>query len=130
MYIRLLLAVILYQTNNHTAMRKTILFAALLNGLSSAAATETPDTIATQQLNEVVVEGEKPQVRAKDGIMVVDLPAIVKDKPVTNILEALGYLPGVISNNGTIGLAGASEVSIILNGEPTNMPLHNLYQLL
>jgi len=111
-------------------MRKTILFAALLNGLSSAAATETPDTIATQQLNEVVVEGEKPQVRAKDGIMVVDLPAIVKDKPVTNILEALGYLPGVISNNGTIGLAGASEVSIILNGEPTNMPLHNLYQLL
>ena len=68
-----MLAVILYQTNNHTAMRKTILFAALLNGLSSAAATETPDTIATQQLNEVVVEGEKPQVRAKDGIMVVDL---------------------------------------------------------
>lgn len=130
MYIRLLLAVILYQTNNHTAMRKIILFAALLNGLSSAAATETPDTIAMQQLNEVVVEGEKPQVRAKDGIMVVDLPGIVKDKPVTNILEALGYLPGVISNNGTIGLAGASEVSIILNGEPTSMPLQNLYQLL
>lgn len=111
-------------------MRKTILFAAILVGLSSAAATETPDTIASQQLNEVVVEGEKPQVRAKDGIMVVDLPAIVKDKPVTNILEALGYLPGVISNNGTIGLAGASEVSIILNGEPTSMPLQNLYQLL
>lgn len=111
-------------------MRKIILFAALLNGLSSAAATETPDTIAMQQLNEVVVEGEKPQVRAKDGIMVVDLPGIVKDKPVTNILEALGYLPGVISNNGTIGLAGASEVSIILNGEPTSMPLQNLYQLL
>ena len=107
-------------------MRKTILFAAILVGLSSAAATETPDTIASQQLNEVVVEGEKPQVRAKDGIMVVDLPAIVKDKPVTNILEALGYLPGVISNNGTIGLAGASEVSINLNGEPTSMPLQNL----
>ncbi len=63
-------------------------------------------------------------------MMVVDLPAIVKDKPVTNILEALGYLPGVINNNGMIGLAGASDVTIILNGELTNMPVENLYQLL
>jgi len=52
--------------------------------------------------------------------MSVDLPAIVKDKPVTNILEALGYLPGVVNNNGMIGLAGASNVTIILNGELTN----------
>ncbi len=62
--------------------------------------------------------------------MVVDLPYIVKDKPVNNILEALGYLPGVVNNNGLIGLAGANEVTIILNGELTNMPLQNLYQLL
>ena len=62
--------------------------------------------------------------------MVVDLPHMVKDKPVTNVLEALGYLPGVVNNNGMIGLAGASDVTIILNGEVTNMPLQNLYQLL
>ena len=62
--------------------------------------------------------------------MIVDLPAIVKDKPVTNILEALGYMPGVTNNNGMIWLTGASNVTIILNGELTEMPLQNLYQLL
>ena len=91
---------------------------------------ESPDSIEGRQLEEVVVKGEKPQIKGKDGIMVVDLPAIVKDKPVTNILEALGYLPGVVNNNGYIGLSGAASVSIILNGEPTTMPVENLYQLL
>ena len=91
---------------------------------------EPADTIATRELDEVVVKGEKPQIKGQDGMMVVDLPTIVSDKPVTNILEALGYLPGVVNNNGAIGLSGASSVTIIINGEPTTMPLQNLYQLL
>ena len=111
-------------------MRETILSALFITFLSATAQTEVPDTISTQQLDEVVVKGEKPQVRGQDGIMVVDLPGIVKNKPVTNILEALGYLPGVTNDNGMIGLTGASNVTIILNGELTNMPLQNLYQLL
>ncbi len=111
-------------------MRKAILFISLFTYISAVAQTETPDSISYQQLNEVVVKGEMPQIRGEDGIMVVDLPGIVKDKPVTNILEALGYLPGVTNNNGMIGLTGASNVTIILNGEQTNMPLQNLYQLL
>ena len=111
-------------------MRKGILFASLITFISAVAQTEATDTISTRHLDEVVVKGEKPQVRGEDGIMVVDLPGIVKDKPVNNILEALGYLPGVTNNNGMIGLSGASNVTIILNGELTNMPLQNLYQLL
>lgn len=91
--------------------------------------TEATDSMSTQ-LDEVVVKGERPQVKSHDGVMVVDLPAIIKDKPVTNILEALGYLPGVVDNNGMIGLAGASSVTVVINGEPTNMPVQNLYQLL
>ncbi len=94
------------------------------------AQSEVLDTLTSRQLDEVVVMGERPQVTARDGIMVVDLPEIVKDKPVTNVLEALGYLPGVVNDNGAIGLNGASSVTIILNGEPTTMPLQNLYQLL
>ena len=89
-----------------------------------------PNDTVSRQLNEVVVKGEKPQVKGQDGIMVIDLPSIVRDKPVTNILEALGYLPGVVNNNGMIGLTGANDVTIILNGELTNMPVQNLYQLL
>ena len=111
-------------------MRNTVLYTLIITYLSTAAQTEVLDTISTRQLDEVVVRGEKPKVRAEDGVMVVDLPGIVKDKPLNNILEALGYLPGVTDNNGMIGLAGASNVTIILNGELTNMPLQNLYQLL
>ena len=111
-------------------MKKTLLFITILQGITVYAQTVVTDTISAQQLDEVIVKGEKPQVRGEDGIMVVDLPGIVKDKPVNNILEALGYLPGVTNNNGMIWLTGASDVTIILNGELTNMPLQNLYQLL
>ncbi|MCX4294958.1 MULTISPECIES: outer membrane beta-barrel family protein [Muribaculaceae] len=110
--------------------RNYIIFIAMIAVNSMMAQSEMPDSIEGRELNEVVVKGEKPQIKGKDGIMVVDLPNIVKDKPVSNILEALGYLPGVVDNNGMIGLAGASDVTIILNGELTNMPMQNLYQLL
>lgn len=109
-------------------------FALLLMAVSSISAfsrtSEMPDSIQPQELGEVVVKGEKPLIKGHDGVLVVDLPEIVKDKPVTNILEALGYVPGVVNNNGMIGLNGASGVTIILNGEPANMPVENLYQLL
>ena len=111
-------------------MRKGILFASFITFISAVAQTEASDTISTRQLDEVVVKGEKPRVKGEDGIMVVDLQSIVKDKPVTNILEALSYMPGVTNNNGMIWLTGASNVTIILNGELTNMPIQNLYQLL
>ncbi len=111
-------------------MRKTIVIAAVIASIPAVAQTELPDSIIARQLDEVVVKGEKPQVRGEDGVMVIDLPGIVKDKPVTNILESLSYLPGVMNNNGMIWLTGASNVTIILNGELTNMPLQNLYQLL
>ncbi len=112
-------------------MKHTLaIFTACLVVFGMAAQEEMGDSITARELTEVTVNGERPQVSGRDGIIVVDLPAIVRDKPVSNILEALGYLPGVVNNNGLIGLAGASEISIILNGEPTNMPLQNLYQLL
>lgn len=88
------------------------------------------DSLEQRQLGEAVVKGEKPVVKGQNGMMVVDLPALVKDKPVSNVLEALAYLPGVTSENGQVGLAGASGVTIILNGELTNMPISKLYQLL
>lgn len=88
------------------------------------------DTIPTRQLNEIVIKGEKPHIKDENGVLVINLPEIVKDKPVNNILEALGYMPGVTNNNGMVWLTGASNVTIILNGELTNMPLQNLYQLL
>ncbi len=111
-------------------MKGIVLCLMLMLGLIAFAQNEVNDSLQTHELNEVVIEGEKPQITAKDGILTVDLPALVKDKPVTNILEALGYIPGVIENNGMLALNGASGLNIILNGELTNMPIQNLYQLL
>lgn len=110
--------------------RAFVIYLALSAVNAMMAQREWPDSIEGRQLKEVVVKGERPEIKGKDGIMVVDLPNIVKDKPVTNVLESLGYLPAAVNNNGMIGLAGASDVTIILNGELTNMPLQNLYQLL
>ena len=41
----------------------------ILHSIAAYAQTEVPDTIPAQQLDEVVVKGEKPQVRGEDGIM-------------------------------------------------------------
>lgn len=109
-------------------MRINVFAAAFLSGLSVVAQSEMTDTV--KQLNEVIVSVEKPHIRGEDGIMTVDLPSIIKDKPVTNILEALSYMPGVTNNNGMVWLTGASNVTIILNGKLTGMPIQNLYQLL
>ena len=102
----------------------------MLSDMAAFGMSESADTLSSGSLGEVVVEGIRPRVRGEDGVMVMDLPAIVRDKPVTNILEALGYLPGVTNTSGVLGLAGASSVTIVLNGEPTDIPLQNLYQLL
>lgn len=88
------------------------------------------DTLKTHELDEVIIKGEKPIISSKEGSLTYDLPSIVKDKPVSNIYEALAYLPGVINNNGVYELSGTNGVSVLLNGELTNMPLQNLYQLL
>ena len=111
-------------------MKQTLLLITILQAGCAYAITEISDTICSQQLKEIVVTGETPQMRGEDGIMVVDLPKIIGDKPVSNVLEALGYLPGVTNNSGMIGLAGVTNLTIILNGELTNMPVENLYQLL
>ena len=89
-----------------------------------------PDTLTTHELEEVVIKGEKPLINSKEGNLSYDLLNMVKDKPVSNIYEALAYLPGIINNNGVYELTGTNDVSILLNGELTNMPLQNLYQLL
>lgn len=110
--------------------RLTVIIIIFLPLLSVQAMVHEPDSLVTHELDEVVIKGEKPVVTSKEGNLTYDLPSIVKDKPVSNIYEALAFLPGIINNNGVYELAGTNGVSILLNGELTNMPLQNLYQLL
>ena len=112
-------------------IKRSILLILFISTLYAAQAVVLdPDTLATRDLDEVVIKGEKPLLNSRDGALSYDLPSIVKDKPVSNIYEALAYLPGVRNNNGVYELTGTNGVSILINGELTNMPLQNLYQLL
>ncbi len=114
--------------NNFAAQQKysdmkrvRIIFIALTAINSVTAQNEIPDRIDSRNLNDIIDNGEKPQIIGENGIIVVDLPNIVKNKPVSNILEALGYLPGVLNNNFMLGLAGATFVTTILNCHPSNV---------
>ncbi len=108
-------------------MKRTILILMALCALTLSAQT---DSVAVGELEEVVVKGEKPQLRSSAGVMTVDLPSIVSDKPVTNILEALAYLPGVTKINDQLALAGASTTTIIINGEVRQLSAEQMYRLL
>lgn len=97
---------------------------------TASAQESIPDSTAVNHLNEVVVEGEAPRIKGSGGALTVDLRSIVRDKPVSNVLEALGYLPGVAWRDGTFELAGAGTATVIINGEVQNMPVQALWQLL
>ncbi len=79
-----------------------------------------------------IVRGELPQVKLVDGgALSVDLPEIVKDRPVTNIYDALAYVPGVSkSTSGDLSLIGAGGFAILINGKLPTMPSENLVDLL
>lgn len=81
-------------------------------------------------LNEVVVKGERPQVTVEDGALSYDVNRIAEKKVISNAYESVLQLPGVVEQNGSIALAGANGVSIILNGKPTTMSNAQLYELL
>jgi len=77
-------------------------------------------------LDEVVVKGEKPVVRLVDGRITYDMPLLLSGTSVSNAYESLLRLPGVREQNGLLTLAGASGVTIIINGQVTSMPSENL----
>ncbi len=81
-------------------------------------------------LNEVVVKANRPLVKAEDGKLNYDLSVLTENKVVSNVYEALTKLPGISENGGSLQLAGASGLSVILNGRPTTMTADQLKTLL
>ena len=81
-------------------------------------------------LDEVVVKGERPQVKVEGGTLIYDAPALVENKAVTNAFEVIKELPGITGANDEIALLGASNLSIILNGQLTTLSLEQLIGLL
>jgi len=81
-------------------------------------------------LSEVVVKGEQAVIKVIDGRMTYDMPRLLKDKAVNNAYESVLQLPGVREQNNAITLAGASSLTIIMNGKPTTMSPEQLTELL
>lgn len=81
-------------------------------------------------LSEVVIKGERPIVKVEGGKLSYDLSQLTENKLVNNAYESLQQLPGVQEINGSLSLAGAHGLSIILNGKPTTMSYEQIADLL
>lgn len=82
-----------------------------------------------QQLPEVMVQGERPMIKAEKGKLVYDVPRIIEKLPVSNAYEALKELPGVTEQNGTLGLGGMG-VTVIVNGKVSTLDKEQLRTML
>ena len=81
-------------------------------------------------LDEVVIKGERPLVKVENGRLGYDLSVLSERQVVNNAYEAISKLPGVQESNGALSLAGASSLTIVLNGKPTTMTADQLETLL
>jgi len=82
------------------------------------------------ELAEIVVKQERPLVKVEGGTLTYDLGHITEGKAVSNAYESMLQLPGVREQNGSVSLAGASKLTVILNGKPTTMSDEQLINLL
>lgn len=85
---------------------------------------------ASTKVDAVVVKGERPVVKVEQGRLSYDLERLTEGQAVNNAYEALTRLPGVAEQEGALTLAGASSVTVILNGRPSTMTAEQLATLL
>lgn len=82
------------------------------------------------RLDEVVIKGERPLVKAENGLLSYDVSVIAEKSSVSNAYEAVTRLPGVMEQNSGLQLIGAGTPTIILNGRPSSMTAEQLVNLL
>lgn len=81
-------------------------------------------------LEEVVIEGERPFVTVEQGKLNYDISAISEKHIVNNAYEAICKLPGVQGRNGKLSLVGAKDVTVILNGKASTLTQEQLIEML
>lgn len=57
-------------------------------------------------LPEVMVKGSRPIVKAERGMLLYNMPLLMKQLPADNAYEALTRIPGVSDATGSISLLG------------------------
>lgn len=76
----------------------------------------------TNSIGEVVVKADRPIMKLVDGKISYDMPLLLHGKVVSSTYDALLQLPGVREQGGSLVLAGATGVTILINGQITSMP--------
>ena len=82
------------------------------------------------QLSEIVVKGERPQVKVDGGKLIYDIPQQTKDRTSTNAFEVVRELPGLAEKDESLELIGASQLNVVLNGQLTTLTLDQMLDLL
>ncbi len=85
---------------------------------------------ASYELGEITVKADRPIVRVEEGRLSYDVQQLTQDKTVTNAYEALQELPGVLSTEDGISLAGAGTPGILINGQLTTLSYEQVVNLL
>lgn len=81
-------------------------------------------------LGEIVVKGERPRIKVENGALQYDVSRIADNKVISSAYESLLQLPGISEYNEQLSLAGASELTVLINGKPTTMDSGQLLNLL
>lgn len=76
-------------------------------------------------LPEVMVKGSRPIVKAERGMLLYNMPLLLKQLPADNAYEALTRIPGVSDATGSISLLG-NAVTLIVNGQATTLTQEQL----
>ncbi len=76
-------------------------------------------TEKSTELDGVTVKAEAPAVIVKDNALVYNAQRINEKKAVSNAFELLQYTPGITTRNDEISLAGASQLTVIIDGKAT-----------
>ena len=83
-----------------------------------------------KELNEIVVSGERPVVKAEGGKLIYDIPQLVKNRVISNAFETLQNVPNIIGADDDIRLVGTSGYTILINGQQTSMSKEQVINLL
>ena len=114
---------------------KQKLFLFLLSAvcLPVAAQTEADDSLRldslVRTLPEVMVSGERPVVKVRGAALVYDVNRLPGNAATDNAYDALKTLPGVVETGGSLTLGGR-EVTVIMDGQVTNISQEQLTELL
>ena len=82
-----------------------------------------------RNLPEVMIKGSRPIVKAERGMLLYNMPLLLKQLPADNAYEALTRIPGVSDATGNISFLD-NEVTLIVNGQATTLTQEQLTERL